>query len=165
MPKWPGRAFQTPKCKPRHAMTWFAFHLPSEKTKWLVHNASGSISGPRSRTEADVHENGRSWALIPSTGAGQHIWMLFNLQKCFLGKKLRGGGPDPVICVWPAGCAHGASSSSIRRRSRMASSQNARRGERTRSFLRAEKQTLSSHKFLSSALAPRKRGLRVDVRP
>ena len=41
----------------------------------------------------------------------------------------------------------------------MASSQNARRGERTRSFLRAEKQTLSSHKFLSSALAPRKRGL------
>ena len=31
--------------------------------------------------EADKHENGRSWALIPSTGAGQHTWMLFNLRK------------------------------------------------------------------------------------
>ena len=38
--------------------------------------------------EADEHENGRSWALIPSTGAGQHTCMLFNLQKCFLGKKV-----------------------------------------------------------------------------
>ena len=31
--------------------------------------------------EADEHENGRSWALIPSTLAEQHTWMLFKLQK------------------------------------------------------------------------------------
>ena len=31
--------------------------------------------------EADEHENGQSWALIPSTGAGQHAWTLFKLQK------------------------------------------------------------------------------------
>ena len=38
--------------------------------------------------EGDEHENGRSWALIPSTGAGEHSCELFNLQKCFLGKKV-----------------------------------------------------------------------------
>ena len=35
-----------------------------------------------------MHENGRSWALIPSAGADQHTWVLCNLQKCFLGKKV-----------------------------------------------------------------------------
>ena len=39
--------------------------------------------------EADEHENGRSWALIPSTGAGQHTWMLFKLQKLFSRKKIQ----------------------------------------------------------------------------
>ena len=50
-----------------------------------------------------MHENGRSWALTPSTGAGQHNWMLFNLQKCFLGKKvtLRGAQPCRSRLRWP----------------------------------------------------------------
>ena len=39
-------------------------------------------------TEADEHKNGRSWALIPSTGAGQHTWMLFKLQELFLRQKV-----------------------------------------------------------------------------
>ena len=49
-----------------------------------------------------MHENGRSWALIPSTGAGQHTWMLFNLQKCFLGKKvtLRAAQPCTIHRVF-----------------------------------------------------------------
>ena len=58
----------------------------------------GSISGPRSGTEADVHENGRSWALIPSTGAGQHIWMLFNpFPTLIISDMIRISGPSVIV--------------------------------------------------------------------
>ena len=39
MPKWLGRAFQTPKSNTTGTMTCVAFQLPSEKTKWLVRYA------------------------------------------------------------------------------------------------------------------------------
>ena len=35
-----------------------------------------------------MHENGRSWALTPSTGAGEHACELFNPQKCFIEKNI-----------------------------------------------------------------------------
>ena len=41
--------------------------------------------GNSGTTEADEHKTGQSWALIPSTEAGQQAWMLFMHKNDTLG--------------------------------------------------------------------------------
>ena len=46
--------------------------------------ADSALELPKKATwtvEADEHKTGRSWAQIPSTGAEQHLWMIFDQQK------------------------------------------------------------------------------------
>ena len=69
-----------------------SLHLWISTQSWYdLGSISGRLGLPKKATraaDADEHENGWSWALIPSTGAGQHTWMHFNQQKWFIEKKV-----------------------------------------------------------------------------
>ena len=91
--------------------SWLDFSLVnlnsiSMRSRAISATSSTSAELPKKATraaEADDHENGRSWALIPSTGAGQHTWMLFRLQcteMIFRKKSYAAGGPTLYIYVF-----------------------------------------------------------------